>query len=282
MKIKKISELGSATQPLSGSEKIVMNQSGSTFTSTVDSIKDYIGFGNDITVNSVTLSGGVTFQRGLAVTSFSIGQITEGGSPLSGIHVTSIGLDNCKGNTGNNILSIGDHACAKNTGHNIISLGPFSCTSYMESEFNSGSYVIAIGAGSCTDNSGSNVLAIGSNSGSYNSGDSLISVGENAANYNQGSDVISIGRSAGHDNTGDHNIFIGDSTRTYPFSLSGCIVIGSNAMATESNQLALGSSEVPLTTVTYTQSLSSVRASKLLQVNINGTPYFMPLYPIFI
>lgn len=333
MAFKKISQLNTAAQPLSGSEKIVMNQSGSTVTSSVDSIKDYIGFGNDITVNSITLSGGWIFKNGIDIFNRSlsiqensndffelsggnviaIGQVAgknsdctdsvfigrEAGFANTGGAVVAIGGEAGGVSSGNNTVYIGGAAGSNNTGDNNICIGSSSgidgtgsnniFTGVQSGQENNGSNVNALGVRSAFQNTGSFSSFLGLEAGYSNVGSFVNAIGEgsatdNTGNYldcvgyqsgvgNSGTNVIAFGQSSGELNSGNRNIFIGSNTTTSPTSLSGCIVIGSNATATSNNQLAIGSTAYPLLT-----SGTGTNTNKFLVIRLNNQDLKIPLY----
>ena len=80
--------------------------------------------------------------------------------------------------------------------------------------------------------------------------------------------------------TGSENIFIGDGANTATSTmsaLSGVIVIGSNAKAHLNNELSIGSSTYPLSTVsdvTLTGQVSSV------VLRLNGQLFRIPIIPV--
>lgn len=266
-----------------------------------------------LTATSLTLSGGAIFQKGTSGTSFSINAVTSGpisgfnsvfignhpgdnnggdlsvcigeragssntgsyvhaigqtaGQSNSGTQIVAIGYNAAKSNTGDDVNAIGRSAGWFNTGYNVIAIGKETGT------FNSGDNVNAIGLGAAGSNTGEYVNAFGNLAGSNNTASNVITIGTGAGFANSGNSLIAIGNGSADNNSGEKNIFIGRGTSTSPQSLSGCIVIGDAAVAVASNQLVIGSTEVPLLT-----SNTGTSTGKYLTLRLNGQTLKVLLY----
>jgi hypothetical protein len=123
----------------------------------------------------------------------------------------------------------------------------------------------------------SNNTFIGHNSG-YNSTDgcSNIFIGLNSGVCNTtGSDNTFIGFQSGCVNTtGNYNIAIGKDSGPYTTGITGSISIGIGAQAPQSQQLAIGSENYPISTIT--DATSTCVCS--LGIYINGSRYWIHLY----
>jgi len=94
-----------------------------------------------------------------------------------------------------------------------------------------------------------------------------------------------LGLSAGCTNTiGSNNIVIGNGANVSTNSLSGVVVLGTGAIASNSNQWAMGSSTWPLSTASFaTNGLVSsntmpTTAAGFLVLNLNGTIRKLPFF----
>ena len=87
------------------------------------------------------------------------------------------------------------------------------------------------------------------------------------------SDCIIIGYHAGNNITGTKNILIGNHTSLSAVSLSGCLVVGSEAQATQDHTIALGSTASPFLTAN-----SGSTTGHYLVVRLNGQDLKIPLY----
>jgi len=130
------------------------------------------------------------------------------------------------------------------------------------------------GAGyNATSASGSNFLGYGAG---YNATSASYSnfLG-NDAGYNATSASHSnfLGRNAGINVTGSHNNIFGQNSNVSPSSLSGCLVIGVSALATQNNTIALGSTVVPFLT-----SGSGTNTNSFMVVRLNGVNRKIPIW----
>lgn len=119
--------------------------------------------------------------------------------------------------------------------------------------------------------SGSNNIAIGTSTLQINRGSTNIAIGSGALLLNtEGNNNIVLGDQGLMDNdSGTNNISIGTSTKSN--NRSNVLILGSNAEATQDNQIVIGSTNSPLGIIT-TESASS---DTTLQVNINGSDYLI-------
>ena len=109
--------------------------------------------------------------------------------------------------------------------------------------------------------------------GSYNN-----FLGRHAGRFSTGCSNNFFGLSAGTNNiSGSNNTIIGNSANVATDALSGVIVLGTNATAQLNNELAIGSSTWPLSTVsdvTLTGQVSSVI------LRLNGSLFRVPIIPV--
>jgi hypothetical protein len=103
----------------------------------------------------------------------------------------------------------------------------------------------------------------GSNGGSHN-----IGLGYRVLYYNSGQSNISFGYKSLYQNTsGYQNIAIGNNTSSGNYNYS--IILGGYATATGNNQFVVGSSSIPIGTITT----ESCESSKTWEIRINGNSY---------
>lgn len=256
---KKISELTSAALPLSGQETVVMNQNGSTVTSSLSNVKTYIASTTftSISTTDVKLNGSIILKG--YNTNVMIGPVLTADQP---------------GNytmTGNNNILIGED-CGKDitSGDNNICLGKDSGNSITSASDN---ILLGKDAGNVITGGGGNVC-IGTQSGRYMTSMSNTCVGSGAGQGNSTS--IGIG-----------NVCLGYATNASSGFVNGTIVIGYAANAlhddsivlgqyaqtTKSNQLVLGSTLYPLVTAS-----SGTNTGKFLEILLNGQLIKIPIY----
>lgn len=144
------------------------------------------------------------------------------------------------GNTG-----IGTASLYNNNGNNNTGLGAFALKNNTTGYQN-------VGVG--------NAAGFSNTTGSYNT-----TLGSSAFEQNIGSDNVGIGTNVnGTSTTASGNTIVG--TYAQSSNKNNCIVLGKNAVATNHNEISIGSTTEPVGTVT-TESLSS---SKTWTVTING------------
>ena len=174
-------------------------------------------------------------------------------------------------------------------------------------EYANNSNFLGSGAGAGATNADhSNFLGYSAGSGATNASDSIFigrEAGSGAANasnsifigYNAGINALStqksvfvggfvgdgsttrfsnfIGYGCGSNVTGNYNNIIGYSAQLLPVSLSGCLVIGNEAIATVNNSIALGSTTYPFLT-----SGTGTNTNSFLVVKLNGVDRKIPIY----
>lgn len=343
----KISQIDTASTPLSGRETFILNQNGTTYTASLSDISEYAGGGSDVS----SLSGNwqntyTTYASNSASYAktnvdnnfttrqrFTSGNITLGTLTLSGytnydniFYVSSgtnhIGLSAGSGSSS----SMGSNYMGGEAGLGAL-FGAYSNFMGYRSGYttNGAQYSNFIGysAGYDADNSeysnfigfgagyeandSPNCNFIGSNSGFGGSSvtvSNFIGVNSgyeatNASNcnfigYNAGYGAINaincnfigtdsgysalspndcnyIGYKSGEFNTGDRNQCIGSNSSALYHS--DCIVIGHDAIATQSNSFVLGSTTSPLLTAS-----TGTNTGLYLIVILNGRELKIPLY----
>lgn len=186
---------------------------------------------------------------------------------------SSSGLGNTEGTDNNFIGSRSGQSNTTGFYNNFIGTnsGNSNITGYGNNFFGSNS-------GRST-NSGSSNIFIGGSSGLFNTiGNSNVFVGITSGLKNTSGDQnIFIGDNSGLNNTiGSNNVMIGKSTGSSASplnSLSGCIVLGSEAKVNASNQLSMGSTNYPLLT-----SSIGIATGTFLNIIVNGQPLKIQLY----
>jgi hypothetical protein len=321
---KKISELNTSAKPLSGSETVVMNQNGSTVTSSINDVKVF----TDTLMKALSTNWQNTFTTFKATSAnyalkntnnnFSTNQTIQGTLSahtyaLSGttLSLGKIGNSNSIGITNTNAHGVSDSliVIGFNAGFNVIN-GSYSIflgegagkhaenatdsiflgyTAGLSAFNSSGATFIGSGSGNGAKNA-TNSIFIGNGAGyealnSQNSiflgyaGDSALSayqsnfLGYFSGSESTGNNVNAFGQRAGESNTGNHNQFLGAFTTTDPKSLSGCLVLGMSAAATQNNTIALGSTAVPFLTAS-----SGNDTGSFLVIRLNGVNLKIPLY----
>lgn len=237
----KISALPLAVLPLSGLEAVVMNQNGVTTTTALTAVQNYVLGNALISLNSIFIGN-------------------NAGQNVYTAYANFIGQDAGSGATNAGECNFIGHEAGKDA------INANTCN------------FIGTGAGlSATNAENSNFF--GWNAG-YNGIDV---VGSNFLGYQAGfgasgaSDSNFIGNVAGINIvTGIKNICIGSNTGTNSTALSalsGCIVMGDSARATQSNTVVLGSTGTPLLTAA-----TGTTTGSYLVVRINGRDLKIPLY----
>ena len=238
----KISQIPSATLPIIGNEVAIINQNGSTYSSV---LSNFIGRGSDVSTLSANWQNTyTTFSSNSAnyakvnvnnnfssTQTFTTSSINVGGFPLS----ATVGGNSLFG--GNRAGNGATCACFSNfLGYNAGN----GATNASNSNF----------FGRCSGNGATNA----SNSNFFGNRAGYCATCASNSNF--------LGYNAGNGATNAcHSIFIGYNAGNGA-SLSASIALGSCAIPTSHNQLVLGSSAYPL---------STVNSGNCLVVNINGT-----------
>jgi hypothetical protein len=205
------------------------------------------------------------------------------GSSNSGSNVNAFGAGAAVDNSGSDVNALGNGAADTNSGQYVNALGSASATANSgnnvnafgngSGSYNAGQHVNALGASACLQNTGSNINAFGYSACDNNSGDGVNALGNGSCYNNTGSYVNALGNGSGINNSGGYNQFFGSNTSTSPTSLSGCLVVGHGASATQNNTIALGSTTVPFLT-----SGSGTNTGNFLVMRLNGQNVKIPIY----
>jgi hypothetical protein len=255
----KISQIPSATLPIIGNEVAIINQNGSTYSSV---LSNFIGRGSDVSTLSANWQNTyTTFSSNSAnyakvnvnnnfssTQTFTTSSINVGGFPLS----ATVGGNSLFG--GNRAGNGATCACFSNfLGYNAGNGATFT---------NNSNFFGSNAGNGATNASNSNFFGRCSGNGATNASNSNFF--GNRAGYcaTCASNSNFLGYNAGNGATNAcHSIFIGYNAGNGA-SLSASIALGSCAIPTSHNQLVLGSSAYPL---------STVNSGNCLVVNINGT-----------
>jgi len=226
---------------------------------------------------------------------------SNAGSANTGESVNAMGFEAAYGNMGDYVNALGSGAASRNMASNVNAFGQDALNGNIGVEninafgnnalggSNEGSDVNALGQAAGYDNYGNHLNALG-NQAAYNNDANHVNALGQAAGYdnygsyvnfmglsagssNTGNHVNCMGQEAGESNNGDHNQFFGKLARTNPTTLSGCLVIGNEAQATQNNTIALGSTITPFLT-----SGSGVSTGNYLVIRLNGQNLKIPLY----
>jgi len=315
---KKISELGEASIPLNGSEDVVLNQSGSTFTANLSDIKTYVG--SNVSLSGIpTLSGNNVFT---GVDSFTQGYVALGSGASTryiGTVSTNRGLFNTtvfsEFTTNTCILDGGasdssypyiDYGVliGNEAGNGIGGGGVVTCSDVVAIGRSAGIGIGSSAVGTCSD-----IVAIG-----HSAGDGLGATGVDTDN------VIVIGRLAGNGagsagGSIQNVIALGDGAGTdagagFEANCSESVFIGTNSgvnqlaskntfigdqtntvTPTHGGCIALGHGAQPSAPNTIAIGSASTPLStttgttmpgtysKGLRIMVNGTYYTIPLIP---
>lgn len=135
---------------------------------------------------------------------------------------------------------------------------------------NQGNENIAIGSEALYQSANpTSSIAIGVRAGRIDTGVTNIYIGSNAFLLKEsGDENIAIGNNANEDcTTGERTISIGHQTNTNDFS--SCLLIGHRAVASEDNQIVIGSVSIPLGIITN----EATSSDATLEILLNGAKY---------
>lgn len=207
--------------------------------------------------NALAMTDGIPPAAGshmIAIGPQALEQNTTGGDHVAigrrsmqnnttGVDNTAVGYESLSQNTvGSYNVALGNIALQKNTtGYHSVAVGQSALTSAVSSE----NTAVGANAGFRTTTGTRNVF-VGFNSAWENIGGSRnTAIGENSLVNAQSNNNTAVGSATGETlTTGGNNTFLGAKTNVSSSSMTNVTAIGFQAMATASNQIALGNENV--------------------------------------
>lgn len=294
----KVSQLTLADTPLSGGESVLMNQNGLTVTSKLSEIKTYVNSNislsgsslimfsdganfamveavRKIPDNSNFLGNGTGHRAGLANDSNFLGFMAGSGatnandSNFLGSNAGAIAANANKSNFLGSNAGFQAHGAYRSNflGHKA---GDGATTAHQSNFIGSRTGVNTTGAND------SNFIGFQAGYNALNANDSNF-FGNNAGYGATGADNSNfLGYHAGVCVTGTRNQLFGKDTSVLPLSTSDCLVIGTEAVATQNNTIALGSTTYPFLTAAGGTAPGAI--TTYLVVRVNGIDLKIPCY----